>query len=179
MRIGIIADSHDHLANLERAIDKLLEHGVDALLHAGDFVAPFAVKRLQRLNVPIWAVKGNNDGEIAGLRHAFSFLRASYSERDLHFELGGKRICLQHIPNRWNEILRDDPPQVLVFGHTHQRYLRRPGEEISSPNSMQVDVPASCPTLIINPGELCGWLSSQAGFAILDLDTLEVEFCDL
>jgi predicted phosphodiesterase len=33
--------------------------------------------------------------------------------------------------------------------------------------------------LIINPGEACGWLFGTPSAAILDLDTMEVEFIEL
>ncbi len=176
MLLGVISDSHDHLTNIDRAIDLLKELGVQGLVHAGDFVAPFAVKRLIHLGLPIWAVRGNNDGEVAGLRNSFNFLRSNYSEVDHDLRLGDRRLVIQHIPHSWNDLLNaESPPDVLIFGHTHQPYLRRQGEEVHSPNSMKINVPASCPTLILNPGELCGWMTGTARLATLDLDTLRVE----
>ena len=34
-------------------------------------------------------------------------------------------------------------------------------------------------SLIVNPGEGCGWLSGAATAALLDLDTKQVEFVEL
>ena len=34
-------------------------------------------------------------------------------------------------------------------------------------------------TLILNPGEACGWLFGKPTAALLDLDTLKVEFLTL
>jgi len=50
----------------------------------------------------------------------------------------------------------------VVYGHTHIKECRRVGNAV-----------------VINPGELCGWLKGQATFAILDTATGECEFVAL
>jgi predicted phosphodiesterase len=51
---------------------------------------------------------------------------------------------------------------VVVHGHTHRRELRTRGD-----------------ALILNPGEACGWLFGTPTAAILDLETMGVEFLEL
>ncbi|RLI45996.1 YfcE family phosphodiesterase, partial [Candidatus Bathyarchaeota archaeon] len=41
MLIGIMADTHDRLPLLDKAVKRLNEEKVKLVLHAGDYVAPF------------------------------------------------------------------------------------------------------------------------------------------
>ena len=50
----------------------------------------------------------------------------------------------------------------MIHGQTHQQEMKTRGE-----------------TLIVNPGEACGWLYGTPSAAILDLDSREVEFISL
>jgi len=74
MLIGIVSDTHDDLAAVEAAIDLFESAGVDAIVHCGDFVAPFSVtpfdiggsEGVAEDDAPaFYAVRGNNDGEWA------------------------------------------------------------------------------------------------------------------
>ncbi|MBN1899885.1 metallophosphoesterase family protein, partial [Candidatus Sumerlaeota bacterium] len=44
MIIGIISDTHDHLQMINSAIELFKREMVEAVIHCGDFVAPFAIK---------------------------------------------------------------------------------------------------------------------------------------
>ncbi len=63
MKIAVISDSHDNIWKLEEAIPILVQ--TDAVIHCGDIIAPFMVKRLaERLSeIHIHIVWGNNDGD--------------------------------------------------------------------------------------------------------------------
>jgi len=83
MRIGIVSDTHDDLAAVEAAVALFDREGVDAVVHCGDFVAPFSVTPFDvggggpdagdsgdgdgdsDAGVDFYAVRGNNDGEWA------------------------------------------------------------------------------------------------------------------
>ena len=71
MRIGIVSDTHDDLAAVEAAVALFDREGVDAVVHCGDFVAPFSVTPFDvgdgvlDADVDFYAVRGNNDGEWA------------------------------------------------------------------------------------------------------------------
>ncbi|MEM3615578.1 MAG: metallophosphoesterase family protein, partial [Candidatus Methanomethylicia archaeon] len=43
MKIGIISDTHDRLQMIDEAVKRLNEENVEYVLHAGDYIAPFAV----------------------------------------------------------------------------------------------------------------------------------------
>jgi putative phosphoesterase len=70
MRVGIVSDTHDDLAAVEAAVALFDREGVDAVVHCGDFVAPFSVTPFDVGDGPdagfdFYAARGNNDGEWA------------------------------------------------------------------------------------------------------------------
>ncbi len=69
--IGIMADSHDNLTAVRLAVRLFNDAKCDLVIHAGDFVAPFAALELHNLSCPVKAVFGNCDGEKKGLTAAF------------------------------------------------------------------------------------------------------------
>jgi hypothetical protein len=64
MLIGIVSDTHDDLAAVEAAVSLFEREGVDAVVHCGDFVAPFSAAPFDA-DFAFHAVRGNNDGEWA------------------------------------------------------------------------------------------------------------------
>jgi hypothetical protein len=157
MQIGLMADSHDHLPRIEQAVELFNHHHVKFVVHAGDFVAPFALAPLERLHCEWVGVFGNNDGERAGLeKRSQGRIKAG----PLRIELDRKRLTVIHI---LEELDRDrEQADLIVFGHTHQAEIRQDRD-----------------VLLINPGETYGWLHGQATVAIVDLPTLKVELIDL
>ena len=49
MLVGILSDTHDRLTTLEKALAEFKRRKVDAVIHCGDLVAPFAARRLKDL----------------------------------------------------------------------------------------------------------------------------------
>jgi len=155
VKIGLMADSHDHVARIREAVALLLERGAEALVHAGDVVAPFAAKAVAGFEGPVHAVYGNNDGERRGLSRILSIC-----EPPLVLDLGGRCIVVAHDA-------ADVPAELaatadaVVTGHTHEPEIR-PGRP-----------------LWLNPGETGGWLTGRATCAVLDLATMEAEICEI
>jgi uncharacterized protein len=160
MRIGVLSDTHDCLPMIARAVALLRECGVEHVLHGGDFVAPFAVKALAGLGAPITAVCGNNDGESRGIEAAFAGL-GEVHYRYARVELGGRRILLMHEPELVDELAASGAFDLIVHGHTHEAYIR-PG-----------------PPMVLNPGEVCGYVAGRGTVAIVDLDAMAAEIIDL
>ncbi|MBM4079867.1 MAG: YfcE family phosphodiesterase, partial [Planctomycetes bacterium] len=68
MKLGILSDSHDNLPFIAKALALFEREGVDCLVHAGDYVAPFAMRALLKFKGRVLGVFGNNDGEKVGLK---------------------------------------------------------------------------------------------------------------
>ena len=47
MIIAVMSDSHDHIWNIRKALKIIESKGGEAIIHCGDFVAPFMLKELQ------------------------------------------------------------------------------------------------------------------------------------
>jgi putative phosphoesterase len=136
--------------------------GIGMVLHAGDYCAPFSLKPFEDAQVSLAGVFGRNDGDTQGLlAKATAGFGAELFEGPHSFELGGERILLVHD-------IADVQPRsieshgVVIHGFTHQQELKSRGD-----------------TLIVNPGECCGWLYGTPKAAILDLDSRQVEFLSL
>ena len=59
MKIGVMADSHDNVPMIRRAVELFNDEQVGLVIHAGDFISPFAIKPLHDLSCRVLAVFGN------------------------------------------------------------------------------------------------------------------------
>ncbi|MFH1706739.1 MAG: metallophosphoesterase [Planctomycetota bacterium] len=154
MKIGLVSDSHDHGTMVNKVLEIFKKIDVGAIVHAGDFVAPFTVKKFLGQQAPFYAVFGNNDGERKGI----SAMAPAIREGPTVFDIGGVRVGVVHIREDWN----DQPCDLLVFGHTHVALCEK-----------------TAFGLIVNPGELCGWLMEKCTAAVYDTDTHEAEIIEV
>ena len=148
--IGILSDSHDNITHLRAAVRMFRDAGCDLVVHAGDFVAPFAARELAAAGCPVKAVYGNCDGEKAGLAAAldpYGYIQAP----PLVFEHGRRRILVTHLNRPAEEFAAKHTYDVVIFGHTHKPDVRRDGK-----------------TLLINPGETGGWVTGRSTVVFYD-----------
>jgi uncharacterized protein len=148
--IGILSDSHDNITRLRTAVRMFRDAGCDLVVHAGDFVAPFAARELAEAGCPVKAVYGNCDGEKAGLAAAldpYGYIQAP----PLVFEHGCRRILVTHLNKPAAEFAAKHAYDVVIFGHTHKPDVRREGK-----------------TLLINPGETGGWVTGRSTVVFYD-----------
>ena len=160
MKIGIIADTHDHMDNTKKAVSAFAERGVKKVYHCGDIVAPFVVPVLKGGGFEeCVAVFGNNDGEWLLLSRFFQQV-GSISKPPLFTDAEGKRIALLHEPLPM-DAMESLPVDIVAFGHTHEIVVKegRP--------------------LVVNPGECCGYLTGRATVAVADLEEMKAEIIDL
>lgn len=162
MLVGLLSDTHDRLPAIRALLEYMQERGVGMVLHAGDFCAPFALKPFIELNMPMVGVFGRNDGDHEGIRaYAQQGMGIELFESPHSFELGGQRILLVHdLVDAGQRSV--EAHGVVVHGFSHREEMMIRGE-----------------TLIVNPGEGCGWLHGEPSGAILDLDTKDVHFFKL
>jgi putative phosphoesterase len=160
MKIGILADSHDNLPMIRAAMALFRKIGVELIVHAGDFVAPFAVRAMDSL-CRVVGVFGNNDGERAGLRKALG-AKGEIHPGAASLEIGGKRIVVVHSDSDAGPLAASGRYDVVICGHSHTARVRREGS-----------------ALVLNPGESGGWLTGKSTAAVLDLDTMDTALYEL
>jgi putative phosphoesterase len=156
MLVGVLTDTHDNVPKFRAAIESFRSRGVEHVIHAGDYVALFAVRLLVESGIPFTGVFGNNDGE----REGISTLTGDIHPSPHVFELGGRRIVVVHDPNKLPAAARNGA-DAIIFGHTH------------------VVLVDKGPPLRLNPGECCGWVTGKCTAALLDLASLEVSLLEV
>jgi len=162
MRVGLMADSHDRLPAIAELVKRLQTAGVGFILHAGDFCSPFSLQPFINAHMAVAGVFGRNDGDTEGLRaKAAQAMGIELYESPHSVSVGERRILLVHDLGEVNERSIEEH-EIVIYGFAHQRNEERRGD-----------------ALLVNPGEACGWLYGVPSAAILDLDTLKVEWVTL
>jgi putative phosphoesterase len=163
MKIGIISDSHDHHANVLKAVEIFKNEQVQYILHAGDIVSPFTAKAFGEVkNARFIAVFGNNDGEKPVLKSTIESFGGEIHRDPYRGKIAGKRVLITHKPGILDEAIAGGKYDLIVYGHTHFRDIRTVGE-----------------TLIINPGESTDWLSGKGRLIILDTESSKITEMEL
>ena len=162
MRVGVIADTHDRVPVVAEFARRFRAAGAGLVLHAGDYCAPFALRPIVEAGLTLAGVFGRNDGDHEGLRmEAARGMGIELFESPHSVEVNGVRILLVHDIGEVSErsIVEHG---VVIHGFTHQHQMKSTGE-----------------SLVINPGEACGWVYGTPSAAVLDLDSRRVEFITL
>ncbi len=166
MKLGIIADTHDNLDAIREAVGVFNHEGIEMLIHAGDFVAPFTEKPFRKLNAPLVGIFGNNDGDKL-------LLRGKYREKEVgeiyedpyEFNLATKKIIVTHKPKIVDALATSGAYDVVIYGHTHESVIKKKKDKKEA--------------IVINPGECCGYLTGRKTVAILDLEKGEAKIVEL
>ncbi len=165
MLVGLISDTHDNLPMVEKIIKKINEEEIKLVLHAGDYIAPFVIPKFKELKAKLIGVFGNNDGDRELLKKRFSEnenleIRGNFAEA----VVDGVKIALLH--GSETELLRalinSESFDVVVHGHAHKAEVYKKGK-----------------TLIVNPGEVCGYLTGKSTIALLDTDKREAKIVEI
>ncbi|MFW9999532.1 MAG: metallophosphoesterase [Candidatus Hodarchaeota archaeon] len=170
MKLAVLSDSHDHMNNILKAVSIINERNVDALIHCGDYVAPFVKRWFDDLNDSIkenfYGVFGNNDGEKLFLKKNLGEIcKFAENGNEMILELGGKRIFVSHMPKQRtiDALANSGKFDIILSGHTHSLSSKKLDSGI----------------LIVNPGEVCGYLTGRATFVIINTDKMESEIIEL
>jgi len=159
--IGIMADSHDNLHAVKKAVQLFKDAVCKLVIHAGDFVAPFAARELENLNCPVKAVFGNCDGEKKGLEKTVSSF-GEIQKSPLLFSHDGLDFFVTHVPSGLKRHTASGKYDFIIFAHTHTPEVYKKGD-----------------TLLINPGETGGWVSGKSTVVLLDTEALSAEIIAL
>ena len=122
MKIGVLSDTHIHLAEEIPAEVVTAFSKVDLIVHAGDFVGSQVLERLKQLG-EVKAVHGNVDS---------MKLRGLLPEKEL-LVAGGKKIGITHgwggpqgIERRVRGLFND--VDIIIYGHSHRAKIERIGD---------------------------------------------------
>lgn len=157
MRIGVVSDTHNHLANVARIVELMNGAGVAGVVHTGDITQAKTLHAFSRLRAPLVGVFGNNDLERTSLDAACLELDLRFSDPPLRLDLAERRIAVVHDPLELGDELRATS-DVVLHGHTHRQVIERTSDG-----------------LVFNPGECAGHMKGYNAVGVLDLASLEPE----
>jgi putative phosphoesterase len=159
MKIGLMSDTHDRIDAVEKAIDFFNRERVAHVLHAGDLVSPFVAPKFAKLKSKLHYVWGNNEGDREFIRVKFGEIGVEPLGNFASLNLDGRKIALLHGTHEEivDVLLKSGAYDVVVRGHNHRAEIRE-GE-----------------TLLVNPGEVCGYLTGRMTVAVLDSTTLKAK----
>lgn len=163
MRLGVLSDTHDNLGNISRAVELFAAHGVEALVHAGDFCSPFVFRELAPLRAQVsqmFAVFGNNDGDRLLLANKGAGF-CTFSDAVTTVTVSDRNIALMHYPDVAQAVHDSGQFDLVVFGHTHEAVVSGGAK------------------ILLNPGACSGYLAARSTIAIVDLETMHVELLEI
>ena len=157
MRIGVVSDTHNNLANVGTIIELFNDARVDQVVHTGDITQAKTLDLFAGLIAPLYGVFGNNDCERESLgsairRHGFNF-----QEPPFECVWHDCRIVVVHDP-RDLETISTTRHDLALHGHTHLYRNEHNGQRLE-----------------FNPGECAGHLRGYNAVGIVDLEDLSTE----
>jgi putative phosphoesterase len=161
--IGAMADTHDRLDAVDKAISFFNSQEVTDVLHAGDLVSPFVAPLFSNLKAKLHFVWGNNEGDHDFVKVRFADIGVRPLGDFAELQLGGKRIALLHgIHQRIvDSLIQSGCYDLVVRGHSHKAEIIE-GE-----------------TLVVNPGEVCGYLTGRQTVALIDLQKMRGQIVEI
>ncbi|RLI78921.1 metallophosphoesterase [Archaeoglobales archaeon] len=159
MKFVAVSDTHDNVFAIRDLLDEVKKERFEFLVHAGDVVAPFALREFEKLNKKIYIAFGNNDGDRNLLMGVIE--RNGWIAADIVPFPGG--VAYHGTDANVIEVLKKLKVEYLITGHTHEARIERGG--------------ITGGITILNPGEVCGYLTGKRSYAIVeDGDVSIVEF---
>lgn len=159
MKIAIVSDSHDRWDYLGEAVRVANENECEFLLFAGDLIAPPGIAILQQFKGKVIFVWGNNEGEIEGMTKKFSDSKnIELCGKAYAGEIGGLKVFMNHYPEISVLAAESGEYDLCVYGHDHEYFEGKKGD-----------------TILLNPGEIQGYLTGNKTFMIFDTKSKEVE----
>ncbi|NVM56845.1 MAG: metallophosphoesterase [Desulfobacterales bacterium] len=152
MILAVMSDTHDHIWNLRKALELIGGRRAEAIIHCGDFIAPFMLKELDQAEIHVHGVFGNNDGD--------QYLLTKFSLTELshiklyglmgEVELDNFKVAFTHYRAVADGLTASGKFDLVCFGHSHEASLERVGK-----------------TDLLNPGEVMG-KDGSPGFYLVD-----------
>jgi putative phosphoesterase len=166
-----MSDTHDNLPLIDKAVKKFQEAKVELILHAGDYTSPFVIPHFKPFKGRFIGVFGNNDGDHEFLKRRFNEFGLDMRGIFAEVKADGLRIALLHggesgSPPGPSELLlsllESECYDVLIYGHSHDAKSYKKGK-----------------MLIINPGEVCGYLTQKPSVAVFNTKSMSSEIVPL
>lgn len=152
MKIAIVSDTHDNMANFKKAMDWMKKERISLILHCGDISSQATVdEAIKYFPGEIKFVKGNADFELD-------------FPNKMEIEFNGKSIAFTHFPDIAKKLAQSGKYELVFYGHSHRAW----DEKVPVLGKKGGDCH------MINPGELAGQFYKPT-FAVYDTGTKKLE----
>lgn len=160
MRIGIVSDTHGHVANTQAAISLLESLSVERVLHCGDVCSTVVANLFAQW--PTDFVFGNCDYDRDELAAAIAEAGMTCHGKFGDLRIADRRIALLHSDDyrKFMKVTRSGEYDLVCYGHTHVAKIDQQGR-----------------TLVLNPGAL--YRANPHSLAVVELDTMTAEIVNL
>ena len=156
MLLGIVSDTHGHLANTRDAVRVLESFEVDTVIHCGDIGSREVVALFSAW--PTHFVLGNVDGNANQFEVAIDLQqRHVLHHRFGSIRLKGREIAFLHGDDsrRLRETIQSGQYDLVCCGHTHVAKIQQVGD-----------------TLVVNPGAI--YRARPHSLAVVDVEDMDV-----
>lgn len=160
MKIAIISDSHDNLANLKKVISFIEKGGVKILIHCGDITTLQTLRKaFLKFKGEVNIVFGNADKAHLDIENLpkKEFKNIKFWGDLGELKIDGKKIAFLHSPKRAYFLAKSQKYDIVFYGHLHKAWIKNVGK-----------------TKLVNPGELAG-VFFKPTFAIYNTKTDKIE----
>jgi putative phosphoesterase len=160
VRLGIISDTHGHVANTRPALRMFESLDVDTILHCGDIDSPEIVELFTQW--PTHFVFGNSDENTAQLTAAIESAGQTCHGQFGDLTLDGVRIALLHSHDRrrFRQAVDSGDYRLVCYGHTHVAAIDHHSD-----------------TVVLNPGAI--YRANPHSIAIVDLPEVKATIVKL
>ena len=159
MLLGVVSDTHGHIANAQAAVRMLESLEVAAVVHCGD-VGSAAIPPLFA-PWPTHFVLGNVDYDPMVVKHAIS-ANGKFHDRFADLSLDGRRIAVIHSDDfkRFRAAIDSGLYDLVCYGHSHiaEQHVEKK-------------------TLVLNPGAL--YRANPHTLAVVELETMQATIVNL
>lgn len=142
--IGVVSDTHDQVHYLAKVVRFFNTQNVGCVVHCGDWISPFTLSYFTALNVPLYGVFGNNDGEKFGHSRVAKSLGLNLTMEDqlLTLDIFDKHIAIYHgtAPKIVNALAKCGDYDVVFYGHNHLAKVEMIGQTLAMNPGTLLDV---------------------------------------
>lgn len=162
MKLAVISDIHDNLANLEKCLNWCEKEKIKYLICCGDITNSETLNFLgKKFSGQIYLAQGNI--EIYNSETVRKYKNVIYLGKSGKISMNGKTVGVCHEPYQVDRLLAEDNFDIIFYGHTHEPWIsERSG------------------TKLVNVGTL-GGVFQKATFAVWDTesDNLELKILEM
>ena len=192
MKMMIISDTHDNIPAIRKILGIANRTNPDLVIHCGDYISPFTISEFIRSGVKMIGVWGNNDGDKPTILSRIKDTDINIYPQPYIAKIGNINIFICH---GWGSIektkklvyslAKQEVGDIVIYGHIHS-----PDISLIKTNEVVHDIcrigqtvelnREDFKTLIINPGEVCGYLSGTKSYVLMEInERIKVSLCSI